>query len=122
MSKKILITGEMLELGDHADACHRELGTLAAKSEIDHLLVLGPHADQVVSGAADAGMPWHRLAACQSFDTLSAVLECWLEPGSVVLVKGSRAMQMERVIEHLRQLSENKYQENKSRDRMRAVA
>jgi len=120
--KKILIAGEMLELGDHADACHRELGELVAGSEIDYLLVLGPHADQVVSGAADVGMPWHRLAACQSFDNLSSVLECWLEPGNVVLVKGSRAMRMERVIDHLRQLSKDNIENNKSRQETRAVA
>ena len=45
------------------------------------------------------------IGTCADPTTLSLLLEMWLEPGDVVLVKGSRGMQMERVIEQLKRLS-----------------
>ena len=100
--RKLLIAGDMLELGTRTAEFHREFGRSAAESGIDHLLVHGQQARHVIGGAIERGMPTHRLAECENFDAVLTVLDCWLEPGDVVLVKGSRAMRMERVVEWLR--------------------
>jgi UDP-N-acetylmuramoyl-tripeptide--D-alanyl-D-alanine ligase len=124
--KKIVVAGDMLELGDRTIQCHRELGKAAARLGIDHFLVHGRQAVHVVRGALDAGMESHRLAECESLESLLAVLECWLEPGDVVLVKGSRALRMERVVEWMRGQCgiavEHKLKGYSSRENSRAVA
>lgn len=103
---KILVTGDMLELGDRSVEFHRELGETVAAAGIDRLAAHGNYAADVVQGARDAGMDGFRLAECEHYESLPAVLDCWLEPGSVVLVKGSRSMRMERVVEWLRRRAE----------------
>lgn len=101
-NKRIMVTGDMLELGPEAASLHQELGTCVAHARVDRLLSLGKHAADVVRGALAEGLPVHALAACLEIDSLLTVLDCWLEPGDVVLVKGSRGMQMERVINWLK--------------------
>lgn len=100
--KRIMVTGDMLELGAEASHLHRELGTCVAHAGVDRLLALGQFAGDVARGAQAQGLPPHRLAACKDLDPLLAILDCWLDPGDVLLVKGSRGMQMERVVEWLK--------------------
>lgn len=97
--RRILVLGDMLELGHQSNTLHREIGEAIAAARIDHLLVHGHEASQVVAGARSAGMDVCRLGECEDFDALLTVLDCWLEPGDVVLVKGSRGMHMERVLD-----------------------
>lgn len=100
--KRLLITGDMLELGEHAAEAHIELGRAAAEARVDGLLVLGQYAEHVMRGAFDGGLRRHRLVQCDQLDILLLVLDCILEPGDVLLIKGSRGMRMERVIDWLR--------------------
>ncbi len=97
--RRILVLGDMLELGQQSKSLHREIGGAVAAAGIDHLLVHGHEATEVVAGARAAGMDVWRLGECEDYDALLTVLDCWLEPGDVVLVKGSRGMHMERVID-----------------------
>jgi UDP-N-acetylmuramoyl-tripeptide--D-alanyl-D-alanine ligase len=101
--QKLLIAGDMLELGHAAPASHRELGSWIARARVDRLLAFGQRAGDVSRGALIAGMKPHDVAECHELEALLAVLDCWIEPGDVVLVKGSRGMKMERVVEWLKQ-------------------
>jgi UDP-N-acetylmuramoyl-tripeptide--D-alanyl-D-alanine ligase len=120
--KKLFVAGDMLELGDRTAEWHRSLGAQAAAASIDCLLAFGDHAEAVLQGARETGMTSNQLAGCRDLGTLLTVLECWLEPGDVVLVKGSRAMRMERVIEWLRRLEDSADNETLSRIPLRACA
>lgn len=100
---RLLVAGDMLELGHDSARCHEELGACIAETRIDRLLAFGGHADHVAQGALRAGMKSHTIADCHDLDSLLTVLDCWLAPGDVILVKGSRGMRMERVIQWLRQ-------------------
>ena len=82
-----------------------QLGEQVAATGIDRLLVMGKDAQQVAARAHAAGMDAGRIGACADGDTLKLLLDMWLEPGDVVLVKGSRDMRMERVIERIRRLA-----------------
>jgi UDP-N-acetylmuramoyl-tripeptide--D-alanyl-D-alanine ligase len=100
---KLLIVGDMLELGVETRKSHQELGACVAATSVDRLLAFGDNAGDVSWGALHAGMRPHVVAECHELDALLTVLDCWLEPGDVVLVKGSRGMRMERVVQWLKQ-------------------
>jgi UDP-N-acetylmuramoyl-tripeptide--D-alanyl-D-alanine ligase len=106
--RRILITGDMLELGVHAKAYHEELGRQAAAAHLDGLIAIGPHSSDVLRAAREAGMAGGCLAQFEGTDIPEMMLEMWLDPGSVVLVKGSRGMQMEAVVEQIRDLAVSK--------------
>jgi len=101
-SQRVLLCGDMLELGPQSAEWHHQLGQQIARSGVDRLLVCGEFADDVARGALSAGYPLHQVAACEALETLYPLLDCWLSPGDVLLVKGSRGMRMERALEWLR--------------------
>jgi UDP-N-acetylmuramoyl-tripeptide--D-alanyl-D-alanine ligase len=96
--RRIVVAGDMLELGDAARREHVLLGERIAQCGAHRLLATGNHANDVAEGAMAAGFPPHCITTAGNWETLLLLLECWLEPGDTVLVKGSRGMQMERVI------------------------
>ena len=95
--RHIAVLGGMLELGDHAPLAHYEVGKAAAQCA-DLLFAYGAHAEEYVRGAEEAGIP------AQLYPTHVALTEALCrtaKPGDVLLVKGSRGMRMERVLELL---------------------
>ena len=96
--RKIAVLGDMRELGPDAPRYHREIGAMAARAA-QHLIAVGEHAEDYVSGAHSAGL--EGLAFANANDATTALLTL-LEPNDVVLVKGSRAVGLERVAEVLR--------------------
>jgi UDP-N-acetylmuramoyl-tripeptide--D-alanyl-D-alanine ligase len=90
--KRILVLGDMGELGPDAAAMHREVGEQARAAGIDRLLCLGEMSFQTALGFGPGAMHFERI------EELLAEIECALEPGVTVLVKGSRFMKMERVV------------------------
>ncbi len=94
-----LVLGDMKELGDDAVALHREVGEAARAAGIDRLFAVGDLSRHAVEGFGEhAG--WYA-----SIDVLVNELREALKPGVNVLVKGSRSMRMERVVEALRDIS-----------------
>lgn len=101
--RRFAILGEMLELGSATAAEHTAIGELAGELRLDGVLACGDSAGEVARGASRAGIPSGRLVATPQMDVLLMVLDCWLEPGDLLLVKGSRGMSMERVLHWLQQ-------------------
>lgn len=95
---RIAVLGEMLELGDHAAAAHREVGRAAAGA--DFLVAVGEHAGEMAEGAREAGMPADRVAVVDGAATAAAAVEPRLA-GALVLVKASRGMALEEVVDRL---------------------
>ena len=90
--KKVLVLGDMGELGNDAWQLHGEIGAYAKAQGIDVLYCLGDNARNM---AAQFGQnAWH----FERIQELLADLENLLAPGVTVLVKGSRFMEMERVV------------------------
>jgi len=96
--RRILILGDMLELGPEAKAFHSEIGRALAGPRIDHALLFGEFADTVATSAIRTGVSANQLSVFRDIRTLNAMLDCLLMPGDMVLVKGSRGMQMERIV------------------------
>lgn len=99
----IFVLGDMGELGDCAEAAHRSAGELAAALKLDGFFALGRFAETAAAAARAAGMAAEAARACESHAEAAARASRELSAGDWVLVKGSRAMNMERVVEALRQ-------------------
>lgn len=102
--RRIVVCGDMAELGEHAERMHCELGEqIVTLCGADLVIACGQYARQVVEGTRQAGMPLGRAIPCESPEAAFPYLGQAILPGDVVLVKGSRAMAMEKVIEAVRQ-------------------
>ena len=91
--ERILVLGDMGELGAETEALHREVGERARAAGIDRLLCLGEHSLHAVLGFGAGAMHFERI------EELLAEIECALSPEVTVLIKGSRFMKMERVVQ-----------------------
>lgn len=103
VGRKILAAGDMLELGIWSEDAHRDVGKYAARQGIDLLVAVGEYADLLAAGAEAGGMAADRISRFATADEAGRALAEEAEAGDLVLVKGSRAIHMERIIEALRQ-------------------
>jgi UDP-N-acetylmuramoyl-tripeptide--D-alanyl-D-alanine ligase len=90
---KVLVLGDMGEIGDISAQCHDEIGGYAKSQGIDRLLALGEHSAVAVRNFGSGGEHF------ENVEDLVSALRAMLAPDMVVLVKGSRFMKMERVVQ-----------------------
>ena len=98
--RKLVVLGDMLELGDLGRAAHREIGMRAAKVA-ERIITVGELAREIAAAAVDGGFPEPCVVSCGRNDDAAAAVLAEIEDGDVVLVKGSRGMRMETVVEYL---------------------
>ncbi len=96
--RRIAVLGDMLELGVRTEAEHYKLGRIAAE-RTDLVFAYGPNSTRVQSGCITGGMPLTRASAFTDRDRLVSVLKQVVQPGDVLLFKGSRGMHMELILE-----------------------
>jgi UDP-N-acetylmuramoyl-tripeptide--D-alanyl-D-alanine ligase len=102
-ARKVAVLGEMLELGEHADRLHAECGRAAREAGVDLLIAVGGTPAHVLGdAAARAGMP--RDAVVVAADRVAAEAEVVkrVRAGDLVLVKGSRGIGLDAVVERLK--------------------
>ncbi len=100
--RRILAAGEMRELGATSAQLHHQAGSFAAKTgAIDWVVGVEGDAAQLIEGAAGAGIPLDRLKFFSSSEDAANFLQTLLQPGDLILVKGSRGVKMERIVEAL---------------------
>ncbi len=98
--RKIAVLGDMLELGEAGDREHMAIGRLAAEAGVDALISIGASSAKLSEGAAQAG-----LRTAQAFTSKKEALEALksiLRDGDTVLVKGSRGVALEEIVEGLK--------------------
>jgi UDP-N-acetylmuramoyl-tripeptide--D-alanyl-D-alanine ligase len=100
-SRKIVIAGEMLELGRNEKNIHRETGEKLAASGIDMLIGVRGLARDLVDGAKSSGL--NNAVFSEDSDAAGDLLAQEVCPGDVVLIKGSRGVRTEKVLEKLMQ-------------------
>jgi UDP-N-acetylmuramoyl-tripeptide--D-alanyl-D-alanine ligase len=96
--RRVLVIGDMGELGADSEWLHREVGQRVAASRIDVVVTVGKLA-AAIAGACEGRK------ACHSFDNVDdaiAGMSDWLRDGDLVVFKGSRAMRLERIVEGMR--------------------
>jgi UDP-N-acetylmuramoyl-tripeptide--D-alanyl-D-alanine ligase len=97
--RRIVVAGEMLELGSEEIAIHRTTGREIAESGIDMLIGVRGLAREMVEGAKEAGLEATQFA--ENSDVAGELLLGEIKEGDLVLVKGSRGVRTEKVIEEL---------------------
>lgn len=102
--RKILIAGDMLELGSFSSRFHHLVGRQAAESGIDLLLAVGRQAEHIVNGAQEAGMAAKKIHCCSLTKEACGLVSNLIKAGDTVLVKGSRAMKMEEIVAEIEAL------------------
>jgi len=96
-SRKMAVLGDMLEMGDHSENAHRRVVKKAAQGPFQALALVGRHMKHAFGELSEADkikthwFPQARDAA--------AFLKKWAQKGDVVLLKGSRAMGLEKILE-----------------------
>jgi UDP-N-acetylmuramoyl-tripeptide--D-alanyl-D-alanine ligase len=93
--RRVFVMGDMGELGDAAASMHAEIGAFAKGAGIERLLALGPQGLHAVEAFGEGGTHF------SAMEPLVAAARAEAKPGATILVKGSRFMQMERVVERL---------------------
>lgn len=95
--RKVLVAGDMLELGEAAPALHREIGRFAAKAKVDLFVSVGTLSGYILEGAQEEGIGGRSLLRFEDSVEAAKALKEILAKGDLVLVKGSRGMKMEEI-------------------------
>ncbi len=102
-ARKIAVLGEMLELGTHAARLHEECGAAAAAAGLDLLIAVGGTSARALADAAvRGGMPESAVAYVPTSTDAAAVALQRTRPGDLVLVKGSRGIGTDVVVDRLK--------------------
>jgi UDP-N-acetylmuramoyl-tripeptide--D-alanyl-D-alanine ligase len=106
--RRIVVAGEMLELGPTSPELHREVGRKCAASGVEWVIGVAGEAQSFVEGAVEGGIPTARSRFFADAQSAGEFCRTLTAPGDVILVKGSRAVHLETVTELLkRQYSRN---------------
>jgi UDP-N-acetylmuramoyl-tripeptide--D-alanyl-D-alanine ligase len=100
--RKILVAGEMLELGPEGPELHRGCGRDAARAGMGLIIAVQGQAKAILEGAHEAGIERSRLKFVRDAVQAGDLLARTVKKGDVVLIKGSRAVRLEQVINTLR--------------------
>jgi len=98
-TRRIAVLGEMLELGVQTPILHAESGRKVAEAGVDLLIVVGETARKVAAGAAEEGFPSNAIFYFENAVTASSFLVDTLRRGDAVLLKASRRVGLEQVLE-----------------------
>ena len=103
--RRVLVLGDMLELGSHAPELHHEIGELAANSGVDLLVTVGELGKATAAGALEGGLATGEVVHCEDVNEAMDEVPHLVREGDVVLIKGSRQAGLDRVVQHLIELS-----------------
>jgi UDP-N-acetylmuramoyl-tripeptide--D-alanyl-D-alanine ligase len=101
--RRILAAGEMLELGPESAELHREVGRDAARRKLDMIVGVQGEAEQMVTAAVRAGFSETQSRFFQNSSEAAEFLASLAGAGDLLLVKGSRGVRMERIVEAIRE-------------------
>ncbi len=100
--RKLAVLGDMLELGKQEIAFHRRAGEYAAQVGIDILITVGPLSSEMASAAVSAGMNPKQVRHYKTSRDAAEALVSSLQQDDVLLVKGSRGIHMDTIVQKLR--------------------
>jgi UDP-N-acetylmuramoyl-tripeptide--D-alanyl-D-alanine ligase len=103
--RRVAVLGDMGELGGSSAAAHAEIGRRVAELKVDQLFAVGTRAAGIAAAARDGGMA--AVAEIPEVETAAAAVREFVRPGDLALVKASRVMRLERIIDALAKEARN---------------
>ncbi|MDP2630226.1 MAG: cyanophycin synthetase, partial [Candidatus Uhrbacteria bacterium] len=100
-ARRIAVLGDMRELGEISQREHRTIGAYVAENGIDMLMCVGGSAEFFAAGARDAGLDESKISVFNDAQSAGTFLQNELRSGDVVLVKGSQAVRLERIVKEV---------------------
>jgi UDP-N-acetylmuramoyl-tripeptide--D-alanyl-D-alanine ligase len=101
--RRVAVLGEMLELGDRAIVLHETVGRAAAIGSVDLLIAVGGvPARALAEAAVGSGLPRSNVHYFETSDDAAGSTTTWARAGDLVLVKGSRGVQTDKVVDRLK--------------------
>lgn len=100
--RTIAVIGDMLELGPSSNEHHWAIGEYALHEKVDQLVTLGTESEQISRAATSLGLPQDRCFHAPDHRAAAEVVATWIQPGDIVLIKGSRGMRMEQIVKQLK--------------------
>ena len=104
--KKIVVLGDMLELGKFTVDEHKKIGSLVGE-EFDVLLAIGPRAKYIAEGAIESGMKKENIVEFDNIQLATKYLIGIIKENDIILVNGSGAMRLERIVKEIMWNHEN---------------
>lgn len=104
--RMLAVLGDMYELGDYSLEGHLLVGRKAKEVQPAYLITVGKLAFQIGQGAHEAGLEKGKIRACQNNQEALSYIKDIIQPGDVILVKGSRGVKMENIVTGLIQEQE----------------
>jgi UDP-N-acetylmuramoyl-tripeptide--D-alanyl-D-alanine ligase len=98
---RVAVLGDMLELGRETQQLHREVGRFAAGLPLSRLIACGDLGREIAAGAREAGMSEHAVVELSDAAAAAELLKKSVRRGDVILVKASRGMRMEQIVQSL---------------------
>jgi UDP-N-acetylmuramyl pentapeptide synthase len=98
--RRVAVLGDMAELGNQTEICHREIGRRAAELGVRQLFAVGKMAAATANGARGAGL--QNVTEIGEVEAAAESVKAFLKPGDVVLLKASRSTRLERIGELLK--------------------
>ncbi len=100
--RRVAVLGDMLELGEREVEFHLQAGRQVAKLGWDELVTVGSLSKHMVEGALGAGMKKNQIFSFDDSDEAAEKIESLIQEGDLVLVKGSRKIKTEKIVERLK--------------------
>lgn len=99
--RKIAVLGDMLEIGKYTIEAHERLGRLAARV-VDILVTVGPRAKFIAESAREAGLNKAKVLSFETADEAQKPIQDLIRKGDLILIKGSHAMELSKVVEEIK--------------------
>lgn len=107
IASRYAVLGEMLEIGHYTEEGHRLVGAKVFESGVDYLIAIGEKSRDYIRGAQEAGMIEDNMFYFNTTDEASHFLRNRIKMGDVLLVKGSQAARLEKIVKDLMAEPEN---------------
>ncbi len=103
--RRIVVLGDMKELGEQSKKYHREIGSMLPELSVDYLVAIGSDAVEYCKGAEKAGLKSSRIKYFEDKEKAMDALKLLLHEKDMVLIKGSRSMKLEEVSKKLLEIA-----------------